>query len=237
MNGWTARQVTAALAVIGGVVALVGNALAPRFNGDDVDIYRKIAHSSRYATANVIILIALLLVTAAFVGISRHGLRDGSSELAQYGRVASVAGGAIALLQVGVETFGYRQQARAFDTANAHNVVSAFWATNALDHINAGMFAVWTIALLGLAPMLLGAAQLRNGTSGRLGFAAVLGGATCFVVGIGELLASDQSKYDVPFAIGSVIVTIWLIATGVLMWRRADVVPRQRVEQTNAVAG
>jgi hypothetical protein len=83
--------------------------------------------------------------------------------------------------------------------------------------------------------MLLGAAQLRNGVFGRLGFAGLVGGATCFVVGVGELLASDQSTYDVPFAIGSVIVTIWLIAVGVLMWRRSDAPLDREVSVEHAV--
>jgi hypothetical protein len=33
------------------------------------------------------------------------------------------------------------------------------------------------------------------------------------------LLKQDQSTFDIPFAIGSVIVTIWLLATGMRLWR------------------
>ncbi len=222
MGTWTARRVTAALAISGGVIALVGNALSPRINGDNVDVYRKIAHSTRFEVAAMIVLFAVLIVTAALVGITRAD-RDGG-DLAHYARLAVVAGGAMGVLQTGVEIFGYRQEARAFAGANDNNVVSAFWATNALDHVNGAMFATWTAILLGAAPMLIGVMQLRRRTTGRLGWAAIIGGAVCLVVGFAALLKSDQSTYDIPFAVGSVIVTIWVMVTGAVMWRR----PAQR---------
>lgn len=218
MSARSSRRVTAALAIGGAVVAGVGNGLAPRINGDSVDVYHRIANSSRFAAAGVVVLVAVVLVTAAFVGLTRS-LTTRDSELALYGRLATVIGGALAILQVGLELYGYRQQARAFDGANSNNAVSAFWATNALDHISAAMFATWTIVLLGLAPILIGAAQWRSDVASRLGFAAMLGGTVCVVVGVAELLTEDQSTYDVPFAIGSVIVTLWLLITGLQMWR------------------
>ena len=220
MGDWSVRRVTAALAVVGGVVALVGNLLAPRFNDDDVVVYRKIADSGRFTVSGVVILLAVLLVTAAFVGISRAWLGTRAGELASYGRLAAVVGGTLAILQAGVALYGYKQQAQAFADANTTNVVSAFWATNAVDHVNSALFATWTIVFLGLAPALLGAAQLRERMpAGRLGVAGIVGGAVCVIVGVGSLLTSDQSTYDVPFLIGSLLVTFWLIGTGVVMWR------------------
>lgn len=222
MTGSSARRTTAALAIGGGVVALVANGVAPRLSGNDVDVYHTIAHSNRFAAAGVLVLATVLIVTAAFVGLSRLFEAGRDEGLASYGRLASVVGGSIALVQTGFELYGYRQQARAFDGANAHNVVSAFWATNALDHASSALSATWTLVLLGIAPVLLGAAQLRSRSVGRAGFAAIVGGAVCVVVGVAELLTSDQSTYDVPFAIGSVIVTIWLLVTGVALWRQSD---------------
>jgi hypothetical protein len=218
MSAWSSRRITATLAIGGGIIALVGNVLAPRFNDNDIVVYHKVANSTRFAVAGVIVLVAAMLVTAALVGISRT---DRTSDLAYYGRLASVIGGSIAILQAGLELYGYRQQARAFDGANSLNVVSAFWATNALDHASTALFATWTLTLLGVAPVLVGAAQLRSGETGSLGAAGIGGGTVGVGVGLGSLLTSDTSTYDVPFAIGSVIVTIWLLTTGVLLWRRS----------------
>ena len=214
------HRVGAVLAIVGGVVALVGNALAPRTTGDDVDIYREVADSTRFAIAGAIVLVAVILVTAAFVSITRSDLIGPAAEVAFYGRLAAVVGGSMAILQSGLALYGYRQQARLFRGADAHNVVSAFWATSALDHISSALFATWTLVFLGVAPILIGAAQLQGHVTGRLGLGAVVGGAICVFVGFASLLKEDQSTYDIPFAIGSVIVTLWLLMTGIVWWRR-----------------
>lgn len=218
------RRGTAALALSGGVVALVGNLLAPRFNADNVEVYRKVAHSTRFTVADVIVLAALLLVTAAFVGISHLGPRTPSAQLRSLGRLATVTGGAIAVLETGVALYAYRQQAISFADANGPQQVYAFWATNAVDHVMTAMFSVWTLLLLGLAPLLLGAAQLRersvNAVIAALG---VVGGLVCAVVGVAELLTDTPSDFDIPFLVGSLLVTAWLLATGVLLWRAPEV--------------
>ena len=219
---WPAKRVTGLLAMTGAIVALIGNAIAPRLNGDDVAVYHRIARSGRFEMAGVIVLVAIVLVIAAFAGISRTAPVNVQGQLADYARLAVVVGGAVAVVQVAVELYGYRQQALAFHRANSFNVVGAFWATNALDHVNSALMATWTLVFLGLAPILLGTAQLRARFSGRLGLAAVVGGVVCAVVGFAELLKTDQSTFDIPFAIGSVIVTLWLLGTGVVLWRNPD---------------
>lgn len=223
MTDMTTRRATAVLALTGGVVALVGNLLAPRFNGDDVQVYRKVADSTRFTVSDVIVLAAVLLVTAAFVGISRPGPRALSVELRSLGRLATVAGGTIAVLETGVALYAYRQQAIAFADANSNNAVAAFWATNAIDHVMTAMFSVWTLLLLGLAPLLLGAAQLRDrSVSVLIATLGVVGGLVCAVVGVAELLTDTPSDFDIPFLVGSLLVTLWLLATGVVLWRVPD---------------
>jgi hypothetical protein len=217
-----ASRSTATLALAGGTLALVGNLIAPRFNADDVVVYHQIAASSRFSVAGVIVLGAVLLVTAAFVALTRTFSATPTSELASLGRAAALVGGMIAVLQTGFELYAYKQQAAAFASANSHNVVSAFWATNALDHASSAMFATWTLVLLGIAPILISVMQLRGDRRRMLGVTGLVGGAVCVVVGVGSLLRDDQSAYDVPFLIGSLLVTLWLIANGAALWRSRE---------------
>jgi hypothetical protein len=216
----TARA-TGLLGLVAGVVALVGNLLAPRFSGDDVDIYRELADSDRYTVAFVVVLVAVLLVTAAFVGIARSG----AGELRYYGRLAAVVGGSVALMQVALALFAFRQQAMAFaDAPDGTQQVAAFWATNAVDHVNAALFSAWTIALLGLAPLLIGLAQLRDRTlTAPATGLGIVGGVLCVVVGVGELLTDDPSSWDVAFLVGSLLVTLWLFVTSAVLLRSAEV--------------
>jgi hypothetical protein len=216
----TARA-TGLLGLVAGVVALVGNLLAPRFSGDDVDIYRELADSDRYTVAFVVVLVAVLLVTAAFVGIARSG----AGELRYYGRLTAVVGGSVALMQVALALFAFRQQAMAFaDAPDGTQQVAAFWATNAVDHVNAALFSAWTIALLGLAPLLIGLAQLRDRTlTAPATGLGIVGGVLCVVVGVGELLTDDPSSWDVAFLVGSLLVTLWLFVTSAVLLRSAEV--------------
>jgi hypothetical protein len=218
----SSRRGTAALGLLGGVLALVGNALAPRFDGDDVEIYRDLADNSRYTAASVVILFAVLLVTAAFVGITRLGYAGRAGDLWYYARLAAVAGGTLAVLGTAVDLFAYRQQAMSFADAKDPQVVPAFWATNAVDHLSAATFAAWTLLLLGIAPLLMGAGQLRDRAANPvLAALAVIGGLLCAVVGVCQLLSDDPGDFDIPFAIGSVLVTLWLLATSAVLWRPA----------------
>ena len=218
----TARA-TGLLGLLAGVVALAGNLLAPRYDGDDVETYRKVADSDRYALAYLVVLVAVLLVTAAFVAIARSG----TGELRYYGRLATVVGGSVALVQVALALFAYRQQAMAFaDAPDGSQQVASFWATNAVDNASAALFSAWTIALLGLAPVLIGLGQLRDrAASAAVAGLAVVGGLVCVVVGVGELLTDTPSDWDIPFLVGSLLVTLWLFVTSVALLRAPDAPP------------
>src|SRR5437899_1525494 len=99
----SARRTAGVVAVTGAVAALVGNIIHPRFSGDDVDTYRSIATSSRFRTADVFIIVAFLLVTAAIVAFARIWGRGAATELGSYARTAAFVGGALALTGIGIE--------------------------------------------------------------------------------------------------------------------------------------
>lgn len=218
------RRGAAILGLSAGMVALVGNLLAPRFDGDDGEVYRRLADSTRSQVSNVIVLAAVMLATATFVAFSRVGNGGRGEELRYFGRLAAVIGGTIAILETGIALYAYRQQAIVFAHSDDRNVVAAFWATNVFDHLTAALFAVWTLMLLGFTPLLIGAAQLRERSVKPLvGSLGVVGGLGCAVVAVGELLTDDPSGYDIPFLVGSLLVTLWLLATSVSLWRSPDV--------------
>ena len=207
-------------AVVGAALALVGNLLHPRYDAPDDEIYRRIAGSDRFRVADFILFAALILLVAGTIAIARS-MRDGvGGLLSEYGRLATVVGGTIAIAQFGVETYGLRQQAAVFAGASAQDTVGAFWATNAIDRLNSALFDTWTIVFLGLAPLLLGVAMLRTRRfPAWLGVLGALGGAVCVVVGCINLARDDQTTTQVPFLIGSLLVTAWLLGAGAMLIR------------------
>ncbi|MEO8697714.1 MAG: hypothetical protein ABI658_29715 [Acidimicrobiales bacterium] len=212
-----ARRNGGAAAVSGGVLALVGNLVHPRYDGENVDIYQKIAASDRYLVADFVLLVALVLLVAAVVSIARH---IGSSPLAGHGRLFAVIGGTIAIAQLGLETFALRHQAEIFASAPPGDQSGSFWAANAIDHLNMALFNTWTAVFLGVTPILLGLAAFRaRRFSVWTNLSAVAGGVLCLVVGIVNLGLDDQSTLDIPFLVGSLLVTVWVLAAGYEMLR------------------
>lgn len=227
MNGLS-RPVGSAFAVAGGVVALVGNLLAPRFDqADNVQVYRAVAASGRLAPSGLILLLAFVLTTIGLLAIA-SSLRGGrGNDAAWLGGAAVAAGGVIALAQNNLELFGYRQMARVFAGADEQNRPGAFWATSSLDKANSSLLSTWTLLLLGLAPLLISVAMLQTRTFPTwLAGVGIVGGLICGFVGVGNLLIEDQAKLNLVFLIGSLLVTVWLIAAGVLL-RREPVTTRE----------
>lgn len=227
-NGWQVEnrsflRLGAAAAVAGAVLALVGNLAHPRYtNTDDVERFRKIAHSGVLTTADLIVLVALACITVGLVAVA-ESLQEGASAsgLARAARIAATVGGAIGLLQIGVETSGLIQSAKLFAGAPQSQQVPAFWATSAVDHANSAMFDMWTIVLLGAAPLLLGLAMWAGKRYPLwLAGAGVLGGTACLGSGVASLLLTDTDPTTIPFLIGSVLVTVFVFAAGALLWKR-----------------
>lgn len=220
MNRAAFRRAGAYTAISGAVAALVGNIVHPRYSGDDVDTYRSIASSSRFRTADVFIILAFLLVAAAMMSFARiWGVRRAEA-LGYYGRFAAAVGGTLGLVGIAIETYAFKEQAHQFVTADGRNIVSAFWATNALDHVDSALLDITTVVLLGIAPCLIAAAQLlHRNDAPRLSITGLAGGAVCAVTGVIGLLVRDQSSIDVPFLVGSLLVTLWVFATGLHLAR------------------
>jgi hypothetical protein len=200
--------------VAASLLALAGNLLHPRWSDDDVTAYGQMARSALMPTADVVLLAAFLLMTVGLVALV-DGLR-GDSSLKQTARLAALVGGSIALIQTCIELYGLHQEARTFASIpSGGNNVAPFFATNAVEGISDALFAAWGLILLGLAPILITLA-LRKVARCPMWLAVVgfIGGGLCTGVGIFDLLHDDQGDANIPFLIGSLLVTVWLVGCG-----------------------
>ena len=229
-------RVGGAAAVVGGVLALVGNLLAPRWTDiDDAERYRKVADSGIWRADMFILVVAIILITAGTVAVARSLEGGGSDALAAYGRLAAVVGASIALMDFAITASAFKDSADAFASATRQDQVSAFWATNAIDHVLGAMFSAWTIVLLGVSPLLLGAAALRTKRyPAWLGWAAIVGGLICLGIGFAGLTTTDGDSLVIPFAIGSVLVTVWGLGAGWMLWQQPE--PDRTTPKRDAMA-
>jgi Domain of unknown function (DUF4386) len=214
-------------AVMGGILGVVGNLLHPRYRDiSDVDMYRRIAGSGRFQAADLLIFVALLMTVVGFVAVAQALSAERGQGLARLGGHAALVGGAIAIASISLDLYALKQSAEIFASAAANDRAGAFWATNAIDHINTGMFGAWTIVFLGAAPLLIGVAVvLSRQWATWLGIGGVAGGALCLAVGFINLSRGDQTATQIPFLVGSLLVTGFLIAAGIRLWRGAVAAP------------
>lgn len=219
----TSIRIGGGFAIAGGVLALAGNALAPRFNQDqDVDVYEAVARSGRLVPANLILITAVVLVAAGLWTVATTMRAGRGAELARLGAGAAVVGGSIAVVELSVETYAYRQLARSFLSADAADRRGAFWATASLDHLNAALFSTWTLVFLGLAPLLIAGAMARSRAfAAWIVITGLVGGALCSAVAVVDLVREDQTSLAPLFVVGSVLVTAWVIAAGTSLLRVA----------------
>jgi len=95
-----------------------------------------------------------------------------------------------------------------------------YWAANSVDHLNAALQVTWDILLVGLAPALLGAAMLRSTMFSRpIAVFGIASGTAALVVSYLLLVNDNRDRLDIPFAIASVAVTLWVITCG---WQLRD---------------
>jgi hypothetical protein len=217
-------RVAGIAAVAGAALALVGNLLHPRYGNDpDFVNYGRIAGSDRLRAADFVLLLAMALIIPGMIGIARWVRSERGDVVSHQARLAATIGGTIALAQLGIETFALKQQAALFVSTNETDRVGAFWATNAIDHLSTALFNTWTIVLLGLTPLAIGIAALRSHRHPTwIAAIALLGGASCLVTGCVNLARVDQSSMEIPFLVGSLLVTAWLLAAGTAMLRADD---------------
>jgi len=217
----TIVRFSAVAAIVGAALALVGNLVHPR-GGDDPDfeVYQRFAHSTSLRIADLILIVAIILLTVAVVGIARSLEGADLEVFARLGAMFGVVGGTIAIAQFGLESYAYRLQSQVFEGARRPDVRSAFWAANAVDHVNNGLFITWTLVFLGIAPFVIGLGMARSAQWPTwIGVVGGLGGAVCGVVAAILFVQTDAGSQDVAFLVGSLLVTAWFLCAGVWLLR------------------
>ena len=197
--------------VAGAFLALIGNLLHPRWDDDSVIAYHQIASSHRLAVSDLVLMAAFVLLVLGF-----RLLADECPEgLAGHARLAAAVGGSLALGQAGIELSALRGSADQFAAAHGTNQVGAFWSTASVDHVNAALFATWTVLLLGIAPLLMTIAlHLADRSPWWQTALGGGGGLLCLAVGILELANRGEVPSDRAFLVGSLLVTTWFLTTG-----------------------
>ena len=207
-------------AIVGGVLAIIFNALHPRFGGEADPVaeeLRIVAENDMWVPIHLGIFVSLLLITFGLFAFARS-MKGGPAEgLSRVALGALVLSAPVALLTTLVD--GYATKAVADAAADSP---AAAAAGAAVAHTGWALFRGLTILYLGITPIAFGLASANDGGyPSWMGWAAVVFGSVSVLTGVYGVLTGSSPTFFLIFSIASGVLTLWVIALGVLLGRRA----------------
>lgn len=208
-------------AIVGAVVALVSNLLHPRIDefGDVVATeLQAVADSDAWILIHLGILLGALLITFALFVLARS-MKGGPGEgMARVALGALLISAPVGIVTVGIDGYAMKEVADGVaaggDPAAAATLVHTTWA----------LFMAFTITFIGITPALFGLAVVADPTyPSGLGWGAALLGLLVAGDGVVGMLAGPSSAFFIVFTVGSGLLTVWVLALGLLLGRRVAV--------------
>lgn len=221
-------------AIVGAVLAGVGNGLHPVIPRDDpVGVARAIAVSGHWTLIHVVIVFGLIMMLAGLLGI-RHSLASGglTGALTRLGMYAATLGTTLGIITVTLDGVAAKQLADQWAAATEPTRSIALGLVSANETINFALAGIFNLSFAGIPFVLFGLAMARADTYPRwLGWVAF--GAGIGSIGAGLVQAFTGQPTVLSFVltiIGPTVIALWLLVIGVLLWRRSsDELRRQTV--------
>ncbi|MBA3583155.1 MAG: DUF4386 family protein [Gemmatimonadetes bacterium] len=218
------QRMSGGLLIAGAVIGLVGNALHPHTaDPEGAAVVRAIAASDTWVPIHLTIILAILFIIGGLVGLARR-LDDGPGEsLARVGLVAAAVGGAVTLISLALDGFAMKALARSWAAAPDGEAATAMRLAVALRDTGSGVWSIGMLVLFGTAFACFGLAVSVSGRfSGWLGWIAILGAGGATVAALLRIAATgDVQAAESIFLASSLLLTMWTLSMGILMWRRS----------------
>ena len=169
-----------------------------------------VAESDVWGLLHAGLVVAVLLVAAGL-----HGVLDATG--ADGPRRTGLGDGALwvgtGLMLAGLLVAGVAMEKAADDFVGAipEDRAATFFSVVSFDRLSYALFAGAAVVLLGLVPILLGAALRRDHPV--LGLTGLAAGGLAAVVGLAELVVRDVDT-SLLYLAGSLAVTLWCLAVG-----------------------
>lgn len=213
-----------AAAVIGALLALVTNLLHPRISDFDnpvEPILTSAAESDSWVLIHVGILMGTLLIIFGLFAVSRSMKGGRADGLVRVALGSLLVSGPVAIVTLLFDGYATKEVADAWVAASGPAKEVALAAGSAVAHIGWAAFMGLILMLLGVTPALFGLAVASSDEyPAALGWPAVL-------LAVGSVVAAAMGTFDGPssafivlFTITSGLLTLWVLALGVLLGRR-----------------
>ena len=219
-------KIGAVSAIVGGILAVVVNIVHPRTPeiGNTEAVLRLVAESSIWVPDHVGIVFAVLLFLGGAVAIARSITGERGAALARLGVAGALTSTAMAIVLMAIDGIAHKELAVAWMNAPAADKEVAFRVAEAVEAIGQAIFSLWIIVFFGITFLLYGlAVALGEGYPKWLGWVAVLAALGSLVVGVIQSFSGlAVLTTNILFPLFSLILTVWLVIIGFLLWRKAS---------------
>ena len=222
MASRTLLRIGAVCAFIGAPLGVVVNALHPPLPPGAEDALRLVALTPGWPLIHLGLIAALLLLAGSLLAIYRS--MDEGGAIAEFGLIAAIVGITIMVADIAIDGYATQPLARAWLDAVTGDTEVAFRVASAVLSAQGALFFISFTIVFGVTFVLYGAAVTRSGIyPAWMGAVAVLAGAGSAFLGVGFFL---HTGWAIPILIHilALILTVWVLTMGVLLWRRAGAV-------------
>lgn len=226
----TIVRIGSVLAIVGailGIIVLILHARVGELEYGDFGYseasLQNIADSPEWVGVHLGILCAALLLTGALLGLYRSITTEPGKSWAQLGFTAALLGGGLIAANMAVDGLALKVVADAWDSGPPEERYTFFRIGNSMAEIALALFSIWIIVFWGLTFVLYGlAVSLSDVYPKWLGWGASVVGTVGIVIGVVQAFNGPSTLVsNVLFGVVAVLLTVWLLVIGGLMWRNS----------------
>ena len=217
----------AVCAIAGGLLAIIGNVLHPRPEPtqilDPAAYVHEVADAPLWVFAHVDLIVVSILFLLAWVALAHSISTSRAAGLARFALAVALVDTIVHIITLIIDGVVMRNAADAYLTTPVDSQPAALAAFGALFQLLFGLFDGWEL-LWGFTFVLFGLAVVRSGSyPAWLGWIGVVGGVVLSAIGLTDIvIGSTELTFLALFPAAAAIVSVWLMAVGVLMWKRAS---------------
>ena len=209
-------------AIVGAILLIVANILHPRGApfGDTKAHLQEIAGSGIYLGDHIGIAVGALLVVGGLVAIYRSITAGAGAACARLGFAAALASAALITVVIAIDGIAIKAVATAWASSQDP---ALFQAAFVLEQVGVGLFSMLIFLFFGVTFILYGLAVALSDVYPKwLGWAALVLGIVAALIGLVQAYNGPSTLLtNQLFPIASVLLTVWVLVMGVLLWRRA----------------
>jgi hypothetical protein len=216
---------TAVSAIVGAILAMIGNGLHPHLTNPTLEAFLNlVATREDWLVVHLTVILSIFCIVGGLFGVYRTIHIEPAAGFAQLGFGLAIAGSTVVAVNVASDGFAMKHIATLWANASEAEQSALLPAAEVLYQSNLGFYTVWIFLFLGFPFMLYGLALIQSNSYPRwLGWAGLISGVGCIVVGCLQFVGGETSFLTTMFLVFSVTITLWMLAIGIFLWRKSDV--------------